>query len=396
MTKLLRKNTPPQVIHIIYRLGIGGLENGLVNLINHTPEDRFRHGIICLKDATDFRARLKPGVEVYELQRREGQDFGMYYRLWRLLRRLRPEIVHTRNLATVECQVPAWLAGIAVRVHGEHGWDVFDPQGENRKYQYLRRAIKPLVRRYIPLSRHLEQYLLDRIKVSPARISRICNGVDTELFQPARQGAAAIRDCPLSIAYPASAQDASSRPRLIGTIGRMHGVKDQLTLVRAFLRLQERWPGLAECSRLVLVGDGPLRAEAQALLAQAGLAERAWLPGARDDVAAILRGLDLFVLPSLAEGISNTILEAMASGLPVVATAVGGNPELVADGVTGTLVPSRDPDALAAALADYLEHPAKMIAHGQAGLARVRESFSLEVMVNRYLTVYQQLLHQSS
>lgn len=372
---------PPLIVHIIYRLGVGGLENGLVNLINHGG--RYRHAVVCLKDATEFRQRLPPEVPVYELHRKEGQDFGLYGRVYRLLRELRPALVHTRNLAALECQLPAWWAGVRARVHGEHGWDVFDPEGRNRKYQWLRRAYKPLVQRYIPLSRHLEDYLRERIRVPDSRITRICNGVDTAVFHPPRQGRAPIGGCPFG---------ADGGLVLLGTVGRMHGVKDQLNLVRAFLLLLEQRPERRENLRLILVGDGPLRAEAIALLRAAGAEPLAWLPGGRGDVAAILRGLDIFVLPSQAEGISNTILEAMATGLPVVATAVGGNPELVADGLTGTLVPRQDPAALAAVLARYLDDPDIRRAQGEAGLARVRERFSLDAMVRNYEAVYGQLL----
>lgn len=373
----------PRVTHVIYRLGVGGLENGLVNLINRSGH-RYRHSIVCLKDADDFRNRIRGDVPVYELHRREGQDFGLYVRLYRLLRRLRPDIVHTRNLAALECQLPAWLAGVPRRVHGEHGWDVFDPDGSNRKYQTLRRVFKLLVRHYIPLSGQLERYLTEIIRVPPSRITRICNGVDTSVFYPRSNGRTPIEGSPFSN---------DSGTVVIGTVGRMHGVKDQLNLVRAFVRLVELQPDLRGRVRLVLVGDGPLRAEARAMLGSAGLEAIAWLPGERGDIPEILRGLDIFVLPSKAEGISNTILEAMASGLPVIATEVGGNPELVADGITGRLVPKENPAALAAALMEYLNEPELIAAHGGAAVERVRESFSLDGMVDRYLTVYDGLLN---
>jgi sugar transferase (PEP-CTERM/EpsH1 system associated) len=378
-------HAPPLVAHIIYRLGVGGLENGLVNLINRMPEDRYRHAVICLKDATDFRRRLPKEVPVYELHRREGQDFGVLLRLYRLLRRLRPALVHTRNLAALECQLPAWLAGVPARVHGEHGWDVFDPEGGNRKYQWLRRVFRVFVQRYIPLSRHLEGYLRERIGVPEARITRICNGVDTAIFHPGTDGKTVISGCPFENA---------GELILVGTVGRMHGVKDQITLVKAFVSLLARRPHLGDRLRLVLVGEGPLRLEALDRLRTAGLEHLAWLPGERSDVADILRGLDIFVLPSQAEGISNTILEAMATGLPVIATAVGGNPELVVDGATGRLVPKEDPEALAMALAGYLDRPDTVPAHGAAGLARIKASFSLDGMASRYMAVYDELLNR--
>jgi sugar transferase (PEP-CTERM/EpsH1 system associated) len=377
----------PLVVHVIHRLGMGGLENGLANLINRTPPGRYRHAVVCLKDSTDFRKRLPPEVPVYEMHRKDGQDFGLFVKVYRLLRELRPDVVHTRNLAALECQWPAWLARVPGRVHGEHGWDTYDPDGLKRKYQWLRRAFVPLIHRFIPLSRHLEDYLRLRAKVPEAKITRICNGVDTQRFHPPVVGREAVAGCPFS-----PAEDVA----VIGTVGRMHGVKDQLNLVRAFLLLLERRPEFRAKARLALVGEGPLREEARALLSEGGALDLAWLPGERYDAPDILRGLDIFTLPSQAEGISNTVLEAMATGLPVVATAVGGNPELVLDGVTGRLVPSRDPQALAAVLAEYLDQPALARAHGAAGRARILESFSLDGMVERYLTVYDQVLGRSS
>ncbi len=377
---------PPLVAHVIHRLGVGGLENGLVNLVNRLPEERYRHAIVCLTDATDFRSRIcRPGVTIHELHRREGQDPRLPFALFRLFRVLRPAIVHTRNLAAIESQIPAWLAGVPGRVHSEHGWDVFDPDGSSRKYQWLRRLHKPVVQRFVGLSEQLVGYLRDRVGVSPAKLLHICNGVDTQRFAPAAGGRTTIPGCPF----------AGDGVMLIGTVGRMHGVKDQLTLVRAFLRLREQDPERAACARLVLVGEGPLRAEAAELLAAAGAAGAAWLPGERADIPAVLQGLDVFVLPSQAEGISNTILEAMATGLPVVATAVGGNTELVADGECGRLVPPSAPEAMATALAAYLSDRATLRAHGLAARRRAEIRYGIDTMVRSYQELYDGLLTRS-
>jgi glycosyltransferase involved in cell wall biosynthesis len=140
-----------------------------------------------------------------------------------------------------------------------------------------------------------------------------------------------------------------------------------------------------------MVGDGPLRAPAQALLDEAGLGELAWLPGERSDVPAVMRGLHCFALPSLAEGISNTILEAMACGLPVLATAVGGNADLLRAGETGLLVPAADPQAMAEAMVGLARDPARADAMGRAGRARVEQCFSMAAMVKTYQSVYDQL-----
>ncbi|MCX8049627.1 MAG: TIGR03088 family PEP-CTERM/XrtA system glycosyltransferase [Methylohalobius sp.] len=376
----------PLIVHVIYRLGMGGLENGLINLIHHLPEEKYRHAIICLTEATEFKQRLRRAVPIYELHKREGHDFGLYLRVWRLFRELKPDIVHTRNLAALECQLPAWLAGVPVRIHSEHGWDVFDPDGTNRKYLWFRRFFCPLIHQYVALSRQLEDYLIEQVKVPAAKVVRICNGVDTDLFHPPAGDREPIPGCPFT----------DQELILIGTVGRMHGVKDQPTLARAFIALLKKWPELKAKVRLILVGDGPLRAECQGLLAQAGLLELAWLPGERDDIPQVLRGLDIFVLPSQAEGISNTILEAMATGLPVIATKVGGNWELVHEGVNGTLVPSKAPDTLAKALTEYVQNSNLRHAHGQAARQRAKIHFSLASMGMAYEETYDQLLLKRS
>jgi glycosyltransferase involved in cell wall biosynthesis len=143
-----------------------------------------------------------------------------------------------------------------------------------------------------------------------------------------------------------------------------------------------------------MIGDGPLREDALQLLHNAGATQLAWLPGEREDIPDLLRSLDIFTLPSIAEGISNTILEAMASGLPVVATRVGGNPELVDEGITGLLPPASDPAALAAALQTYLDHPALVARHGQAGRKKIESTFSMDAMVKGHLAVYDAVCHR--
>jgi glycosyltransferase involved in cell wall biosynthesis len=171
----------------------------------------------------------------------------------------------------------------------------------------------------------------------------------------------------------------------------MAAVKDYPTLVRAFIQLCQSGAPLPGV-RLIIVGDGPSRQACQTLLDQAGLADRAWLAGNRDDTAELMRAMDVFVLPSLGEGISNTILEAMSSGLPVIATAVGGNPELVSAGETGALFQPGATGTLARSLLDYAADPARIAREGVAARARIERDFSLERMVAGYQSVYMKAL----
>ncbi|MCA1805805.1 MAG: glycosyltransferase [Xanthomonadaceae bacterium] len=180
-------------MHVIYRLAVGGLENGLVNLINRMPVDRYRHAIVSLTDISDFRERIaRPDVDCIALHKRPGHDVRMLWHLWRLFRARRPTIVHSRNLAALDAQLPAWLAGVPVRIHGEHGRDVHDLDGNSRKYRWLRRGFRPLIHRYVPLSRDLEDYLRGPVGVPESRIRLICNGVDTQRFRPVDMRAAVL------------------------------------------------------------------------------------------------------------------------------------------------------------------------------------------------------------
>lgn len=376
--------TRPLICHVVYRFAVGGLENGVVNLINHLPADRWRHAVVSLTDIDPaFAARIRtPGVALHALHKPPGQGFRQWPALARLFRHLRPAIVHTRNLAALEAQLPAWWAGVPGRVHGEHGRDAEDPDGTSRKHQWMRRAYRPFVQHTIALGRDLADYCRQRIGTPEARLHTIYNGVDTGRFRPAPEGRRAVLP-----------ESPFNDPGLwvIGTVGRMQTVKAQPLLVRAFIEALRRRPDLRARLRLMLVGAGPLRGDCEAALAAAGLTSLAWFAGERADVPDVMRALDAFVLPSLAEGISNTILEAMASGLPVLATSVGANGELVEAGSTGRLVAPADEAALAEGILGLADDPAASLRMGQAGRRRAEQHFSLASMVNAYERVYRQV-----
>jgi len=375
---------PPLIVHVVYRFGVGGLENGLVNLINSLSAQRWRHAIVALTDvSTEFAQRIaRPDIRYVALEKRPGHLVRQYPQLVRLFRELRPAIVHTRNLAALESVVPAWAAGVPIRIHGEHGWDVQDPGGRSRRYRTVRRIYRPFVTRYVALSRHLEDYLEQQVRVPASDIEQIYNGVDTDRFSPSNGARPAISGCPFG----------GSDQWLIGTVGRMERIKDPLNLASAFVRALEIQPAAAKHLRLIMVGDGALRSAVTAMLDRTGVRDRVWFAGERADVPAVLRGLNCFVLPSLAEGVSNTILEAMATGLPVVATRVGGNAELIESGMTGALVPPANSDALAQAMLGYFNDRVTAGRHAKAGRRVVEDRFSLSRMVTEYRRLYERAL----
>ena len=375
---------PPLIVHVVYRFGVGGLENGIVNLVNGMPRHRWRHAIVALTDVSaEFAQRIeRQDVRCIALGKRPGHLVRDYPRLYRLFKQLDPAIVHTRNLAALEAVVPAWAAGVPVRIHGEHGWDMQDPAGKRKRYRHLRRLYRPFVNRYVALSHHLEDYLEQQVGIPLERISQIYNGVETDRFRPSREGRPAIQGCPFD----------EPGLWLVGTVGRMEAIKDPVNLARAFVRAHELEPASARHLRLVFVGDGAMRPEVRQVLERAGVLDRVWFAGERVDVPDIMRGLDCFVLPSLAEGVSNTILEAMASGLPVVATRVGGNSELIESGMTGTLVPPANSSALAQAMLGYFNDRMTARRHAKAAYRVVEARFSLTRMVADYVSVYERAL----
>ena len=376
----------PLVLHVVFRFDTGGLENGVVNLINHMPAHAYRHAVLALTEVTDFRHRVQRGdVEFISLRKPPGHGIWQYPKLFRLFRQLRPAIVHSRNLAALEVQAAAWAAGVPVRIHGEHGRDMEDLDGNNLTYQRVRRFYKPFVNHYMALSRDLAEYLVKKVRVPQEKITQACNGVDTEHFHPNPVAPQSIEACHFD----------PSKHWLVGTVGRMQAVKDQVMLAHAFVQALALAPELKPRMRLVMVGEGPLRMQAQAVLEAAGVDHLAWLPGERSDVADIMRGLHAFALPSLAEGISNTILEAMASGLAVVATEVGGNAELVVPGQTGFIVAPAQPQAMARQLVELASNPERARSMGQIGRQRVQAGFSMQAMVSTYQSVYDQQLRRA-
>lgn len=375
----------PLIAHVVYRFAVGGLENGVVNLINHMPAQRWRHVVVSLTEVDPiFAGRIRRSdVACVALHKAPGHGLWQYPNLWRQFRRLRPAIVHTRNMAALEAQFPAWLAGVPGRVHGEHGRDVEDLRGTNRRHIAMRKAYKPFVQQYITLGQELLAYARDQVGVPPARLNAIYNGVDPALFAPVSTRAP-IAGSPFD--------DPSLW--LVGTVGRMMAVKAQPLLAQAFVAALQQDSDLARRLRLVMVGGGPLIPECHAILKAAGMAHLAWLPGERSDVPDVMRGLNCFVLPSLAEGISNTILEAMACALPVLATHVGASAELVQHGVTGLVVPPGDVPALIQGLRQLASDPTAALQMGRAGRSAVERRFSLQAMVAAYEDVYRRVLRQ--
>ena len=367
----------PLVAHLVYRFDCGGLQTLLSECIDRMPARQYRHAVICLTGQPTEAGRIRrTDVAFHLLDKPPGNGMATHVKLWLLLRRLRPAVLHTYNIGTLEYQATALLAGVPGRVHAEHGRDSVEIEGLHRKYNLLRRWLAPAIDAYVPVSADLAGWLRDTVGVPAHKVAPVPNGVDTQRYAPAG-------------AQPAAAPGPA--PTWIGTVGRADRIKHHAGLLDAFGLLLARFPAPRHDLRLAIVGDGPLLPALRERVAREAWADRVWLPGARTDIADVMRGFSVFVLPSLSEATPVTVLEAMATGLPVVASRVGGVPQLVLEGQTGRLVPPADPAALAAALAAYVDDPGLRARHGAAGRAHVQAHYSVDAMVAGYADLYGRL-----
>lgn len=367
MTSL--SNKAPVIVHLIYRLDIGGLERVMLNCINKLVDEPFRHIIISLTDANNFAQDKNNPIEVFCLNKKSGNDFGLHFKLYKLLKKLKPQVLHTYNLPTIEYHPIAWLAGVKGHIHAEHGRDIADPQGLNKKHNILRKLMAFFIQRYVCVSDDLYQWLIHHVGISDAKALLIANGIDTEQFNLPKVPSHHIR---------------------LAIVARITPVKDHLTLLKALVILQ-RELSEQDIPQLAIVGDGEQRVALESYCQTNQLNSVRFL-GARDDVAQIIAETDIFVLSSLAEGIPMTILEAMSGKTAVVSTNVGGIPEVVTDGVEGFLVDKSNPEALAKAIRTYINKPRLITEHGEQARERIVNHFNEKNMVQAYLHEYNVLL----
>ena len=359
-----------RVLHVLNTLETGGAEYLVLNIARTLDRSRFDLLVASMEGDGEIGEELrKLGVTTFTLNRRHGIDPLLVPKLTRLIRREKIELVHTHNVAPwLYAGVAARLAGAEV-CHTEHS-SLFPQQRALKKAE---RMLGRITKAVICDGEDVRRQLIEEQRLSPRNVVTIHNGVDTELFGRYGDRAAAR-----------AKQSLGEDTLVVGTVARLEPVKDQATLLRAFERVAATLP----LARLVLVGDGSLRGALEEQAAGPGLAGRVLFWGRRADVADLLPAFDVFVLPSQSEGLPLTILEAMASGLPCVATAVGAVPEAIVEGQTGFLVPPGDQDQLAASLLRLLRDPPLRRYMGLEGQKRARSLFDLRAMTRRYEDLY--------
>jgi glycosyltransferase involved in cell wall biosynthesis len=351
-----------KIAYILSSFMTGGKELILLNVMRKMDSTRFEPILFVAKGGGDLLAEVG-GNNVYVGVAR-GNVFKSLPSLWRMLARERPDIVWcvAADVMGFAGRLFAYLLEIPVVIislHGKHRGRIID---------WPNRLITGLTTdRVVTTSEEYRKILLQE-GVPEHLLTVLYNGIDTNLFQPS----------PNRTNHKQRFLGAVSNPPVIGTVGNLLPVKAHDVFLKAVSRILPVFPN----ALFVIVGEGPSRMKLEALCRHLGIQERVLLVGLRKDIPDLLRSFDMFVLTSYDESFGNAIIEAMASGLPVVGTAVGGVPELVTD-ATGILVPAGNDEAVAEAVIGLLRDPARREAMGQAGRRRAVEHFNLETMIRK-------------
>jgi len=367
---------PINLMHIALGLNIGGLERVIIDLLKGTDRGRYRPIVCCIHSRGALADEAEElGVPVILLNdaqanKNRGKSLrktAIVFKLTQLMNKEKISIVHTHNpLPHLYGSLAARFAGVPVVVHTKHGRNY----PANKKRVLLNRLLSCLTDEIVAVSRDAYDVSVNIENIGKRKVSTIINGIDVTKYAQVHKG------------------QNNSDGVIIGHVARLSPEKDQLTLLKSFAIVAKR----LENATLVIAGDGQMRQQLQTEAIQLGVADKISFLGFRNDIPELLQTFGLFVLSSIKEGTSLTILEAMAAGLPVVATNVGGNPEVVEHGHTGYIVPPKHPEKLADAIIEILSDKKKAKTMGANGRIIAQRNYSLERMCRAYEEIYWRLL----
>ncbi len=367
-----------RILFIVNGFAIGGGELKLLELVEQIQlnySDRFEVFICSVGQGGPMEDRFRALAPTWIFEKKNAYDLSQIWKVIRLIRDRRIDLVQTTLFyADVIGALAARIAGVRHVV----SWEAIT-QPYAKKHLLAYRLAAKWFSRSVAVSHTIQQQVTDMRRVDPRKAMTIHYGVDTDLFKQNTNRAAVRKSLSLC-----------PDTQILGTVARFTEQKGHCYLLDAAPDIVRSHPNV----RFVFAGDGPLRTSIEAQADRLGVKSHCCFLGFRSDVTDLLNAFDVFVLPSLYEGLPNVVLEAMACGLPVVATAVDGTPEAVRHGVTGFLVPPKDPGALANALIRLLEDENIVRLMGRNGRLRAEEVFSLDGQVRQFIHLYEQLTHQ--
>jgi sugar transferase (PEP-CTERM/EpsH1 system associated) len=368
-----------RILHVMDTLEVGGLENGVANLIQRMDSERFEHAVCTVRRGGSMTNRLPlDRVRIVNLDSAGSRFSSQVGSLARTIRAIKPHIVHSRNWGAIEAVLAGWWTGSCAVVHSEHGIESVGDNQDPLRRRWFRRLSYSLAEQVFCVSHQLCNHYEKTTGFPARRMTVIHNGVDVARFYPQPAGRSRMRE---QLGIP-------SEDFCIGALGRLEPIKNLMTLLDAAAVIpvsRKHW-------RILIAGAGSdLPMLRQAAESRTELRGHVQFVGEIEDAPRFLNALDAYVLPSMSEGISNSLLEAMATGLPVIVSAIGGNPEVVVDNESGLLFPAGDPGALADRLLLVWEHGETRTRLGQEAVQRVEEHFSVESMVREYESLYSRL-----
>lgn len=362
-----------RILHVVRNLGTGGTEAGVRKLLAGLDPSLFEQ-VVCTVVAGPARDPIT-GTRIVNLGLEVNQSGFLVPSLFRMFLRERPDIVHSRNWAAIEAVPAARLARVQAVVHSEHGLDVGSIHDQPWRRRKFRRMCLGWADCTFAVSDELRDYYARLLCVSPERLQVIRNGVDTDRFRPNLEARGSFRQ---KIGASASAF-------VVGTVSRLDPIKDHRTLFRAAELVLAAGVDL----HLVVVGDGPERQRLEDdLQRRPALRGRTAFVGEADNVPEWLNSFDVFVLPSLSEGMSNTLLEAMATGVATVASRAGGNPEVIEEHRSGLLFQPGNAPVLGDILVQLARDAERREAMARRARERIQATFSLEGMLRDYTNLY--------
>lgn len=356
------------VMYVTWSLVAGGSEMYAFTIASNLNSNKYRAAMCAIDQGGALEGEIRRlGIPYTLMNRRPGIELGLMRRLYRLFRQNRVDVIHTHHFNQLFYSVAAAkLLGIRI-IHTEHSIEVY----KRRRYRIALRFLSLFCDKVTAIGSDGARVLQERVGIPARKLQIIRAGVNVAKFDESRSRAKHLLGL-------------KEQDRVASIVARLFPEKNHRLLLAAFAEVVRKVPN----ARLLIVGDGTEKDDIRAEIARLGLGEQVQMLGVRRDVATILAASDLFVLSSDREGLPIAVLEAMAAARPVVATAVGDLPSIVRDGETGRLVPSLDPQALAAALADVLSNPDQAAAMGETGRRLVEEHYGVKKMIAEHEALY--------
>lgn len=371
-----------RVAYIIDNLEYGGVQKYVVDIVNNLDRKRFSPYVYCLKKAGPLMNKLENELPVYEFDMKTGNNLSLITELARTFRNENIDVIHSNNWITfVEAVLAKKVSGVPVIIHAQHGMEMNDEEACSRLKRYKRNRVRQILSYFtdsiVVVSEATREFVAQGWKAPEEKIKLIYNGVDITPFENKKNMRFEKR----------SELGLSEDLLVVGSVGRLMRVKNYTCLLRAFSMIAGEFNGV----KLLLVGDGPDKNKMELLAKELNISDMVMFMGTRPDINELLSVMDVFVLPSISEGISLSILEAMASHVPVIASNVGGNPEII-NNENGMLFSSDDHVELSGALRILIEEPSRRKEFSISGRRSVEEKFALKRMVKDYENLYLTLL----